>query len=547
MALSMRIGVNLIPLRPKQMGGHEFYVQSIVAHLLSAETKHRFFLFTAWWNHEALVFPPGRYRKILAVPAPQDADTVMPREVNGLGHLEGLFSLRLMRRWAANSPSDLHDWVRRLRLDLWFCPMTNLEPRQLAIPTVITIPDIQQEYYPGFFTPTELKWRGLMFKPSCEDATAVIAVSNFSKQCMIEKYDLPHEKVHCVYEAGVERRLDAANDPTWAAIQEKYRVPPGYAFFPANMWPHKNHAVLVLAWHRLRQAYGVTLPLLLTGDDLGQWPMLQELAGHFHLGEQVRYLGYVGPAELRSLYTRATMLVFPSLFEGFGLPLLEAMTLGCPVAASNLTSIPEVVGDAALLFDPRAPDGIAEAVYRLLSDETLRQSLIARGHERVALFSWKRAALETLQVFEWAQSQRPPIRPPSRAQRSRIDGIYSDGWATRRVRLYLPYLPEVNAVEIRGFSHHLACPSSISMKVNGRQAHTLSLVDPGEFAFTAELQEPRLAQSGIEIEFLAEADFVPAKVADSLDTRKLAYWIEKLSLICGDGTDIPLYRPPSRP
>jgi glycosyltransferase involved in cell wall biosynthesis len=543
----MRIGVNLIPLRPKQMGGHEFYVRSIVAHLISAGTQHRFFLFTAWWNHEALVFPPGRYRKIMAVPAPRDADTVVRREVNGLGYLEGLFSLRLMRRWAANSPSDLHDWVRRLRLDLWFCPMTDLEPRQLAIPTVLTIPDIQQEYYPEFFTPTELKWRGLVFKPSCEDATAVIAVSNFSKQCMIEKYDLPRQKVHCVYEAGVERRLDAANDPTWEAIQKKYRVPPRYAFFPANMWPHKNHAVLILAWHRLRQAHGVTLPLVLTGDDLGQWPKLQELVAHFHLGEQVRYLGYVDPAELRGLYARATMLVFPSLFEGFGLPLLEAMTLGCPVTASNLTSIPEVVGDAALLFDPRAPDGIAETVYRLLSDETLRQSLIARGHERVALFSWKRAALETLQVFEWAQSQRPPIRPPSRVQRSRIDGIYSDGWATRRVRVYLPYLPEVNAVEMRGFSHYLSCPSTISMRVNGRQAHTLSLVAPGEFTFTADLQGSPLTQSGIEIEFLTEADFVPAKVANSLDTRKLAYWIQKLSLICGDGTAISLYSPPSRP
>jgi glycosyltransferase involved in cell wall biosynthesis len=543
----MRIGVNLIPLRPQQMGGHELYVRSLLTHLVSAETKHRFFLFTAGWNHDSFDLPPGVSRKILAVPAPEDAGTVAPRQVTGPGGLYRLLSTPLMRRWAPKPASDLHDWVRRLRLDLWFCPMTNLDPRQLAIPTVITIPDIQQEYYPEFFTQEELRARALMFKPSCEDATAVIAVSNFSKRCMVETYNLPHEKVHCVYEAGVERSVDVANKQAWEAVQRKYQVPTTYAFYPANMWPHKNHAMLILALHRLRQVYGVSLPLVLTGDELGQWPTLQALVSHFQLQEQVRHLGYVSAAELRSLYERATMLVFPSLFEGFGLPLLEAMHLGCPVAASNLTSIPEVVGEAALLFDARAPDRIAEAMHRLLTDETLRQSLIARGRQQAALFSWRRAALETLQVFEWARARRPAARAASRAQRARIDGIYADGWATRRVRLSLPHLPEMNAVEIQGFSGHLSYPLSIRMKVNGRQVHKASLVGPGTFAFVGELRGARTAESGVEIEFLAEGDFVPAAVGSSTDTRRLAYRIEKLSLICGDGAGIPFYSPPSIP
>jgi hypothetical protein len=311
------------------------------------------------------------------------------------------------------------------------------------------------------------------------------------------------------------------------------------------MWPHKNHAMLILALHRLRQTYGVKLPLVLTGDDLGQWPMLQELVSHFHLQGQVHHLGYVSAAELRSLYGRATMLVFPSLFEGFGLPLLEAMTLGCPVAASNSTSIPEVVGEAALLFDARAPDSIAEALHRLLSDEPMRHSLVASGREQAALFSWKRAAMETLQVFEWAHSRRSAVRPASRPQRARIDGIYPDGWATRRVRLYLPHLPEMNAVEIHGFSSHLPYPLSIWMKVDGRQTHKLSLGGPGRFAFVGECRGSRTNKAGLAIEFLAEGDFVPTEVDGSTDTRRLAYRVEKLALICGNGAELPLYRPPS--
>ena len=98
---------------------------------------------------------------------------------------------------------DLHAWVRRLDLDLWFCPMTNLDPRHLPIPTVVTIADIQQEYYPEFFTREELQARALMYGPSCQEATAAIAISDFSKQCVIEKYGLVPEKVHRTYVAGV--------------------------------------------------------------------------------------------------------------------------------------------------------------------------------------------------------------------------------------------------------------------------------------------------------------------------------------------------------
>jgi glycosyltransferase involved in cell wall biosynthesis len=407
----MRIGVNLIPLRPGQMGGLEFYVRSLLAHLLARETSSRYFLFTAWWNHDSIDFPGGRYEKILVVRRHEDEDPLRQGFTKRRGRRVGWRSLPLLRDIASPKLSDLHSWGRHLRLDLWFCPMINLDPRQLPIPTVITIPDIQQEYYPEFFTQAELRQRALMYKPSCEEATAVITISNYSKQNMIERYGLPSEKVHCIYLASSEMPSASTKGGSSEIVCQQHHLPQRFAFCPANLWPHKNHYMLMIALHRLRKAYGVTLPLVLTGDDMGQWATLEKFVSHFQLQEQVHYLGYVGHEELRGLYESATMLLFPSLFEGFGIPLVEAMVLGCPIVASKTTSIPEVVGDAALLFDPRNPDSIASASYRLLIDEDLRQTLIARGRKQASQFSWEKAAAETQKVFEWARAQRRAVRP----------------------------------------------------------------------------------------------------------------------------------------
>jgi glycosyltransferase involved in cell wall biosynthesis len=540
----MRIGVNLIPLRPGQMGGHEFYVRRLLRQLLLGDRRNHYVLFTAWWNDDSIDLPHGRAQKIMAVPKQEAGETVPSGWNRCMARYPRLGALPLVRRWASSPALDLHAWVRRLALDLWFCPMTNLDPRHLPIPTVVTIADIQQEYYPEFFTRAELQARALMYGPSCQEATAVITVSEFSKRCLIEQYDLLPEKVHCVYEAGMERVDDPIRLPTVEEVRRKHHLPAGYGFYPANMWPHKNHQLLLLALHRLRQFHGMTPSLVLTGDDMGQGEQLEALAQHFQLQEQVHYLGYVPTADLPGLYRGAVMLLFPSLFEGFGIPLAEAMALGCPIAAANTGSIPEVVGDAALLFDPRHPDSIAAVWAQLLIDEDLRQALITRGRERATRFSWERVADETLGVFEWARAQRIAVRPVSRTPEYRIEGVYGDGWAVRRVRLYLPYLPEMKALKIEGFSDHLTYPLTLRMKVDGRRVQELSITNPGKFTFVGDLLRSRRATSEVQIELIAGKEFVPAAIEKTLDTRRLAYQIKNLSLMCGRGAEIPLYHPP---
>ena len=225
--------------------------------------------------------------------------------------------------------------------------------------------DIQQEFYPEFFTQEELSHRALMYLPSCQEATAVVTLSRQRDRASSTNTVCPRRRF------TVSIRPEFRDDRGFALglspeqVLRKYHLPSSYAFYPANMWPHKNHRLLLLALHRLRQRYGVRLPLVLTGDDLGQWKTLHEIAQHFQLHEQLYYLGYVAAEELTPLYAGATMVVFPSLYEGFGLPLLEAMQVGCPVAAANPQAFPRS-SEAALLFDPRSPDCIAEAMHRLV-------------------------------------------------------------------------------------------------------------------------------------------------------------------------------------
>lgn len=540
----MRVGVNLIPLKPGKMGGHEFYVRRLLSHLLKLEGGHQYFLFTAWWNDASIDVQHRHCRKINVVPE-QESMSIPPGSLTQwLARYPFLGDLPLLRRWALTPARDLHEWVRRLGLDLWFCPMTNLDPRHLPIPTVVTIADIQQEYYPEYFTRAELRERALMYSPSCEEATAVITVSDFSKRCMIEKYHLPPEKVHLVYEAGIEQVGEPAARPTVEDVQRKYDLPLRYAFYPANMWPHKNHQLLLLALHRLRQLSGVTLSLVLTGDDLGQWAKVEALASHLRLQEHVRYLGYVPGEDLPSLYRGATMLLFPSLFEGFGIPLVEAMALGCPIVAANTASIPELVGDAALLCDPRDPDSIAAACSQLLADDEFRLILGARGQAQAARLSWERAAEETQQVFEWARAHHAakPLAPST--QGARMEGVYPDGWAVRHVHLYLPPLPEVKALQLDGFSCNLSYPASLQMKVDGRQVQGLFIADAGQFTLVGRFPRPPRAMSGTHVEFIIRKDFNPSGIENSPDTRRLAYRIEGISLVCENGSAVSFYTPP---
>jgi glycosyltransferase involved in cell wall biosynthesis len=295
---------------------------------------------------------------------------------------------------------DLTGEIERLEPDLVHFPQSVMDPLTLSLPCVLTLHDIQQEYHPEFFTAQELQFRQRTYKPSAEKASLIITDSEFTRQTLVEKYQVPATKVYSIF-MGVDHtvfRSDHSQEEL-QRLKEKYCLPEQFAFCPANTWPHKNHVRLVRAWALLRRYASVHCPLVLTGKAReGHGIFLAEVE-RLGLQREVLFLGYVPRREMSLLYAAASFLIFPSLFEGFGLPVLEAMASGCPVACSNLTTPPEIAGGAALLFDPYSEEEIAEAARRLLEDGETRQTLRQRGLERSREFSWEKTARETLQVY----------------------------------------------------------------------------------------------------------------------------------------------------
>jgi glycosyltransferase involved in cell wall biosynthesis len=350
-------------------------------------SDHFYYLITAPWNDKEVDFGRGPYKKIFV-------DT----HSFGSGVMDRSGAQLRRSRW------DIYRRAKELNLDLWFCPMRDLDPKYIDIPSLVTVPDIQHEFYPQFFTPDELRHREQTVKESCQLATCVITISEYSRKTLLERHGLDPGKVHSVYlAAGREYNLQGARE-AWPSVAERYGLKEGYLFYPANTWPHKNHEMLLTALQRLKKR-GLTPTLVFTGAQIASMERMKETAAQLGCEGQLLHLDYVDQRFFPGLYFGAACLVFPSLFEGFGMPLVEAMACGCPVACSDVCSIPEVVGEASVLFDPRSPDSIADALDILLRSESLRQELVAKGLRQAALFSWEKAARETLAIFETVRQQ----------------------------------------------------------------------------------------------------------------------------------------------
>jgi len=283
-----------------------------------------------------------------------------------------------------------------------------IHPDLAPLTNVLIVPDIQHEYRPEFFAPRDLEERRRIYTTSAKRASHICAISEFTRQTLIERLGLAPERITTTHLAA-----DVAFHPGSPARQDSRRVldkhglkAGEYLLFPGNTWPHKNHEAAFQALRVLREAYGLDPLLVCTGSPKEAHRELLAKIQDAGLGHRVRFLGYCALADMPALYEGAAGLVFPSLFEGFGLPLLEAMWCGCPIVCSNVTSLPEIAGDAALLADPRSPEELAHALYRVLTDEGLRHLLIGRGRRRVEDFSWTKFTVEIVSVLHQARQRR---------------------------------------------------------------------------------------------------------------------------------------------
>ncbi len=291
---------------------------------------------------------------------------------------------------------------RRLRADVAHVPYW-APPLRPAVPTVVTIHDLipllLREYRGG---PLVRLYTALVGK-AARNATQVLTDSEFSRQDIIAHLNLAPDHVRAVYLAAGERYTPTPA-PTDADIRARYGLPQRYVLYLGGFDVRKNIATLIDAYRRAAPTIGETHPLViagrLPGEDTPFSPDPRRLAWEQALEERlVHFPGFVEEVDQPAIYRGATAFIFPSRYEGFGLPPLEALACGTPVVGSNVSSIPEVVGDGGLLLPPDDVEGMAEALVKLATDDGFRAGLSQRAVAQAARFSWERTAQETLATY----------------------------------------------------------------------------------------------------------------------------------------------------
>jgi glycosyltransferase involved in cell wall biosynthesis len=264
-------------------------------------------------------------------------------------------------------------------------------------PTVLTVHDLIFRRYPAHHKRLNRWFLNATMPLFCRRAGHIIAVSEQSKRDVIEAYGIPPDKITVIYEAA-DTRFCPQPAEIVAAVRARYGLPDRYLLFVGTIEPRKNLGRVLAAFERLH-AEGLTDALVIVGKRGWLYGDFFARLGQSPAKLAVIFPGFIPDADLPAVYAGSQALAFPSEFEGFGLPVLEAMACGTPVVCSNTSSLPEVAGDAALLVDPLDVDALTDALRRVLSDPALATELRDRGLAQAARFSWARAAQETLAVY----------------------------------------------------------------------------------------------------------------------------------------------------
>ncbi len=314
---------------------------------------------------------------------------------------------RLARLWTP-CHNRFEQWmlpfeIALARLDLLHSP-DFIPPFRRNCKSVITVHDLAFLLYPYLLTSESARYYG-QIRQAVHSTDHIIAVSESTKQDLMRLLDVPPERVTVVYEAAGPDFRPMADQALVSAVREKYGLPETFLLFVGTLEPRKNLPMLLHALHLVRERRGSVVPLVVVGRRGWLCEEVFRTTEALKLSDEVHFLGRIPREDLVRLYNAALCLVFPSMYEGFGLPALEAMACGTPVMASKVASLPEVVADAGLLVAPGDPKAWATAMEEVLDSPELRRELREKGLRRAQGFSVKRMAEETLAVYRRVAGQ----------------------------------------------------------------------------------------------------------------------------------------------
>ncbi len=364
------------------MGGVETYVRALIRYLPSLDRQSRFTMLCDEQN-SAYFRQLGDGWEIVEI-------------TNRRGSL-----MRMLRSTARRfiGIDLLRMQLDRMGFDLIHHPVSVMEPMGLKTPGIVTFLDMQHEFFPQFFSEKERAARTERYRSSAEAAQAVIAISEHAKACLVDRYGIDPGKVRAIHLGCSAEYRRITDGEELEEVRSRLGLPTQFIYYPAATWPHKNHRTLLAALQILVERYRFDGKLVLSGIAKSPHEALLGEIDARGVQDRVHLCGYLSYDDLPYLYNLAKMVVFPSLFEGFGLPVIEAMASGCPVACSDTTSLPEVAGDAAVYFNPDDPGEIAESVWRVWNDPVVQDQLKSDGMARAKRFEWRETARKTLDVY----------------------------------------------------------------------------------------------------------------------------------------------------
>ncbi len=371
----MEIVINTIPLLSPLTGvGH--YTYQIAKHLRTIDSSNDYTYFYGYYSKKLFTYKEnrGKFYRIKEIVKKNHTVSLALRGLSG----------------AINKFSSSN-------FDLYFEP--NTIPINIRAKYIITmVPDFSLKVHPEWHPKDRVVYFERNFIKNVDRIDRIIVISDYIKRSAMELFKFPESKLKTIY-LGIDTGVFKVYAPQdLLHVKERYSLPHNFILFVGSIEPRKNLKNLLLSYRILREKTGRDFKLVLAGFKGWENKAIMDLLDSVR--NEVLYIGYIPDEELGKLYNLADLFVFPSFYEGFGLPPLEAMACGCPVVTSRAASLPEVCGDAAYYVDPYDTESIADGMYNVLIDSLLRQNLINKGLERSRLFSWKDSAQEHLKTFE---------------------------------------------------------------------------------------------------------------------------------------------------
>ncbi|VAX31502.1 hypothetical protein MNBD_NITROSPIRAE03-1039 [hydrothermal vent metagenome] len=372
----MNIAINTLSVTP-QRGGAKTYLVNLVRNLSNVDKDNIYYLIVSPVNESLFDIRAGNFKKICL---PLYSDNTILR----------VFLEQFL----------LFFYIKRYKVDVLFSPgnFATIYPgckQILVIQGPLTVKEIRRKHAPDEISWIHRLYYDLMLPVSIRKADKIIAVSNDIKRNLLKQINIPEQKILVIHEGIDLAFVENKKNSEYTSSAQK-----PYILFVSTLFKYKNADKLLAAFVRLKNEKRIPHLLVVVGrDPKGETEKLKKIVEREQLSEQVIFAGALPHNELAAVYENADVFIYPSGVESFGLPVLEAMACGTPVIASNRMSVPEISGDAALIVDPDNVREMSEAIYRVISDEKLKKTLVRKGYERVRKFTWEKTAQETLKVF----------------------------------------------------------------------------------------------------------------------------------------------------